>query len=128
LISGASTDVLLAARTLQLHPDKLPATLPPAHREAAEAQLLYLQLAKDTLVDPAKRFAYDRFGSVVLDWKHAKTIRDFVVIGGQRMIPFYIGSVVGMLGAQWFGIFETSGSYVSSSSDPEVNWKRLTKT
>lgn len=39
-------------------------------------------------------------------------MRDFVVIGGQRMIPFYIGSIVGMLGAQWFGIFETSGSYV----------------
>jgi len=116
-----STDILLAARTLQLHPDKLPANLPPAHREAAEARLLYLQLAKDTLIDPAKRFAYDRLGPDVLDWKHAKTIRDLVVIGGQRMIPFYIGSIVGILGAQWFGIFETSGSYVSLAA----TWKTI---
>lgn len=32
------------------------------------------------------------------------------------MIPFYIGSIIGMVGAQWFGVFDTSGSYVRGTS------------
>lgn len=100
---------------LQLHPDKLPQNLPASVRQAAEAQLLQLQVAKETLTEPAKRFAYDRLGPDIVEWKHAKTIMDYVVIGGRRLIPFYVGSVVAMLGAQWFGFFESTSSYVSAS-------------
>jgi DnaJ-class molecular chaperone len=122
-------DNRLPSRTLQFHPDKLPANLPIAHRQAAEAHLHKLQLAKDTLVDPVKRFAYDRFGPDILQWKHANTIRDFVRTGGRRMIPFYVGSVVGLLGAQWFGVFETSGSYVSPGTTRlQARWSHMTDT
>lgn len=62
-----------------------------------------LKLARDTLVDPAKRFAYDRFGPEMLQWRHCKTIRDYVILGVQRTAAYYIGSfavliVIGVLG------------------------------
>ena len=81
------------------------------------------EIAKETLTDPAKRFAYDRLGPDIIEWKHAKTIMDYVVIGGRRLIPFYVGSVVAMLGAQWFGFFENTSSYVSASQTPSLAFK-----
>lgn len=64
---------------------------------------MHLKLARDTLVDPAKRFAYDRFGPDVLQWRTSKTIRDFVLTGAQNTAVYYFGSgtvllLLGMLG------------------------------
>lgn len=51
-------------------------------------------------MDPAKRFAYDRFGPDVLQWRHCKTIRDFVFTGVQSTAIYYAasGSVLVLLG------------------------------
>jgi len=48
-----------------------------------------MQTARDTLVDPAKRFAYDRFGAEILGWQQCKTIRDFVMHGVQQTAVYY---------------------------------------
>ena len=51
-------------------------------------------------MNPAKRFAYDRFGPDVLQWRHCKTIRDFVFTGVQSTAVYYAasGSVLVLLG------------------------------
>lgn len=75
-------------RTVQYHPDKVSG----ADRAAVEAIYVRLQLARDTLVDPAKRFAYDRFGPEILQWQGVKTIRDYVFTGVQNIAGYYIGT------------------------------------
>ncbi|KAF2858101.1 hypothetical protein K470DRAFT_222049 [Piedraia hortae CBS 480.64] len=85
--------------TIQFHPDKVP----PSKRESSKATYIALQAAKEVLVDPAKRFAYDRFGPEVVEWTHCKTIRDFVMQGLQRTVIQYVSSgvvlaLLGMLG------------------------------
>jgi curved DNA-binding protein CbpA len=45
--------------TVRFHPDKLG---PNVDRDAANAYYIHLKHARDIIVDPAKRFAYDRFG------------------------------------------------------------------
>jgi hypothetical protein len=79
----------LAAR---YHPDKLHEngqSLP-----GAEATFLQFKLAHDTILDPAKRFAYDRFGPMVVQVQHPglKTIRDYVYAGLRGKIPEYLSS------------------------------------
>ena len=75
-------------RTVQYHPDK---AIGP-NKAAIEAVYVNLKLARDTLIDPARRFAYDRFGPEVLLWRHCKTIRDFVMFGIQNTAIYYVGS------------------------------------
>lgn len=79
--------------TVQYHPDKAS----QADRPAFEQIYIRLKVARDTLVDPAKRFAYDRFGSDVLSWQNSKTIRDFVFAGLKQMGVYYIGSGTGLV-------------------------------
>lgn len=62
-----------------------------------------LQLARDTLIDPTKRFAYDRFGPQVLQWRQAKTIRDYVFTGVQNIGVYYIGTGTALLLLSVFG-------------------------
>ncbi|KAK4539737.1 hypothetical protein LTR36_010390 [Oleoguttula mirabilis] len=73
--------------TVQYHPDK--ASGPD--KAAIEAIYIQLKVARDTLIDPAKRFAYDRFGADILQWRQCKTIKDFVFAGVQRMTSYYVG-------------------------------------
>ena len=82
----------LVPRTLQFHPDKISSPNPTT-------ELLYLsmQSAKDTLTDPAKRFAYDRFGPDILFWQHCKTLRDFVFHGVQQTSLYYVVSFCGLV-------------------------------
>jgi len=67
---------------------------------------VHLTLAKDTLLDPAKRFAYDRFGPDVTRWQHCKTIRDFLVTGAQSTLPYYASSSIAMVAMGFLGFFE----------------------
>ena len=62
-----------------------------------------LQLARDTLIDPTKRFAYDRFGPQVLQWRQAKTIRDYVFTGVQNIGVYYIGTGTALVLLSVFG-------------------------
>ena len=69
-------------------------------RPTVEAFYVHLKVCRDTLVDPAKRFAYDRFGPDMLQWRHCKSIRDYVFTGVQQVTMYYAatGSVLVLLG------------------------------
>ncbi|OJJ48103.1 hypothetical protein ASPZODRAFT_130033 [Penicilliopsis zonata CBS 506.65] len=77
----------------QHHPDKVAA----GDAGASDAYFVYLKLAQDTLLNPAKRFAYDRFGPDMLEWGEQKTMQDFVFTALHRMIPQYIGGLATVL-------------------------------
>lgn len=79
--------------TVQYHPDKVPAS------EHAQVESLFLTLkhAKDTIADPAKRFAYDRFGPDMLQWQSCKTIKDFVIAGVRNITMYYVGTAAALL-------------------------------
>lgn len=74
---------------MQYHPDKISSS---TDRAAAERFYVHLQLARDTLVDPIKRFSYDRFGPSMLAWRHRHTIWDHVSVGVQQIAGYYIGT------------------------------------
>lgn len=86
------------------HPDK-------AGADAADAGgefFMHLKTASDVLTDPARRFAYERFGPESIAWKHCATVRDFVARGAQQLIPYYgaaaaVMYVLGLLGYLEFG-------------------------
>ena len=76
------------------HPDKVP-TDDPIRHAAAESNFVNLKTAQDTLSDPIKRFAYERFGPDMLKYQHCKTIRDYLVAGVQASsLPLYAGSTL----------------------------------
>lgn len=64
-------------------------------------------LAKDTLIDPTKRFAYDRFGPQILQWQQAKTIRDYIMTGVQNTGGYYIGTGAVLVLLSVFGQLQT---------------------
>jgi hypothetical protein len=88
-----------------MHPDKLK---DPSPQELAIAQAYYIHLknARDTLVDDTKRFAYERFGPDILEWKKCITKLDFVKHGLQQLIPYYIVALGGLVVAGFLGYAE----------------------
>ncbi|ERF70021.1 hypothetical protein EPUS_03573 [Endocarpon pusillum Z07020] len=78
----------LAAR---FHPDKVRTSNDGTPSTDAEAAFVHLKLAHDTLLDPAKRFAYDRFGPGIVRVQRPglKTIRDYVYAGLRSLAPEY---------------------------------------
>ncbi|KAI9695151.1 MAG: hypothetical protein M1820_008857 [Bogoriella megaspora] len=95
--------LLIAHRTVLHHPDK--ATTPEAEA-ASEALFVKLKAARDTLSDPAKRFAYDRFGTEMLKWQDCTTIREYVFKGLYRIAPYYVSVGLFMLLMSFFGYLE----------------------
>jgi hypothetical protein len=73
------------------HPDKV-----RDEQQAAEGAFVKLKLAQDTILDPAKRFAYDRFGPAVVSQNRPglKTTTDYVYLGLRSKLPEYIGNAV----------------------------------
>ncbi|KAI0179109.1 hypothetical protein GGR52DRAFT_534897 [Hypoxylon sp. FL1284] len=71
------------------HPDKIMSSSSSADGSSDSDFFIHLKTASDTLVDPARRFAYDRFGPDAAAWKHCLTIRDFVGRGVQVVLPYY---------------------------------------
>ncbi|EAW10909.1 J domain-containing protein [Aspergillus clavatus NRRL 1] len=74
----------------QHHPDKVGY----GDGSPSDDYFVYLRMVQDTLLDPAKRFAYDRFGPDVLAWGNQKTMQDFLFTGLQRSIPQYVGGFI----------------------------------
>ncbi|KAI8152706.1 Chaperone protein DnaJ [Colletotrichum sp. SAR 10_65] len=67
------------------HPDKQ-----TGDSSAAAARFMHLKTASETLSDPNRRFAYERFGPVVGNWQNCKTVYDFVSTGVfSGTIPHY---------------------------------------
>lgn len=74
------------------HPDKVSSSSAPT----PEGYFVYLKLAQDTLLNPAKRFAYERFGPDIVGWQHCSTIRDYLLHGLQSILPYYGAAAIGM--------------------------------
>ena len=74
------------------HPDKLHENGQPF--PGADELFVQFKLAHDTILDPAKRFAYDRFGPVIVRTQHPglKTIRDYVYTGLRTKAPEYLSN------------------------------------
>ncbi|KAK1754531.1 chaperone protein DnaJ [Echria macrotheca] len=90
------------------HPDKISKDADPV---AASEHYRHLQTAADTLIDPARRFAYERFGPDVVRWTHCTTLRDYMVRGAQVLVPYYAVAAgamygLGLLGYLDWGRFE----------------------
>jgi hypothetical protein len=92
------------------HPDKVPA----GQREQAEQLFIQVKVAYDTLSDPVKRFAYERFGPDMLQWKTCKTLQDYVWQGAQNSCVTLLSTLVVILIAQTFGQM-SYGKYVRAS-------------
>ncbi|MCJ1339532.1 hypothetical protein MMC09_004822 [Bachmanniomyces sp. S44760] len=71
------------------HPDKVNAR---ENAASSDGLFVHLKTAQDTLMNPTKRFAYDRFGPDVLEWQHCSSIHDYLVRGAQASVPTYIGT------------------------------------
>ncbi|RKF54247.1 putative membrane associated chaperone [Erysiphe neolycopersici] len=80
------------------HPDKVINKSP-----SAEAFFVQLRLAQDTLLDPVKRFAYERFGPAMLKWQHCSTKRDYLIHGLYISLPSYIGAAFVMYLFEFLG-------------------------
>jgi len=66
---------------------------------------VHLKLAQDTLLDPAQRFAYDRFGPSILRHQHPqnpKTIHDYVYAGLKSSTAEYISGAIGLVVVNMF--------------------------
>lgn len=76
-------------RTLLHHPDKVSSD---SDRSTAEAYYVHLKLCRDILMDPVKRFAYDRLGPETLFWQKSTTIPDFLSVGLRHIFMYYTGT------------------------------------
>jgi len=66
------------------HPDKVSSS-----STSSESYFVHLKQAQDTLLNPAKRFAYERFGPDIIEWQRCSSVRDFIVHGLQSILPYY---------------------------------------
>ncbi|KAJ5782127.1 Heat shock protein DnaJ N-terminal [Penicillium paradoxum] len=73
---------------IQYHPDKV-------GHDNGDAYFVHLRQAQETLVDPVKRFAYDRFGTDMLGWGEQETMYDFLTTSLiKSILPQYISGFV----------------------------------
>ncbi|MCJ1401357.1 hypothetical protein MMC11_004569 [Xylographa trunciseda] len=86
----ALTKIFRAARH---HPDKVTAA---GDQSTSGAYFVHLKLAQDTLLNPTKRFAYDRFGPDALDWQHCSSIGDYLFQALSKFGPTYLGAGIMM--------------------------------
>lgn len=84
------------------HPDKVAG----ADVNKANDYFVHLKTAHDTLVDNARRFAYDRFGPDILKWRHCVTERDYVMHGAQSILLYYVAGAVVMYGMGLLGYLD----------------------
>jgi hypothetical protein len=94
--------------TVRYHPDKVKGN---ANSERANEYYVHLQHARDILQDPAKRFAYDRFGPDILrECSRCLTVREYVHHALMVVLVTY-GALIGFLfGANQLG-FLKDGAY-----------------
>lgn len=94
-IAHSATEKEIKSRFRRLaaiyHPDKLSSTSP-----FSEAYFVHLKQAQDTLLNPARRFAYERFGPSILEWQRCSSVRDFIVHGLQSTLPYYGAAAIFM--------------------------------
>ncbi|CAK7268342.1 hypothetical protein SEPCBS57363_003045 [Sporothrix epigloea] len=100
------------------HPDKAGPSA-SADESAINAYFVHLKLITDTLLDPARRFAYDRFGPVSVLWAtnnsnnglhRCSTVYDFVAMGVRALAPYYTVAAAALYGLGMLG-YLTWGGY-----------------
>ena len=101
---------LTSLRTVQYHPDKISSA---ADHSAANDFYVHLKNARDIIIDPIKRFAYDRFGPEVFQCeRHCVTIRDYEIHALYITIIRY-GLITSLLAAANALGYMKDGAYVS---------------
>ncbi|KAJ5180830.1 hypothetical protein N7492_004040 [Penicillium capsulatum] len=81
----------------QHHPDKI-----GLDGGGSESYFMFLRQAQETLADPVKRFAYDRFGPAMSGMNEKKTMRDLLTESvTTSTIPQYAGGLAAMLVLNW---------------------------
>ena len=95
------------------HPDKAsPSGTTPEQAERINNYFVHLKVASETLLEPARRFAYDRFGPASVAWaSKSKTIYDFIMKGLQDLVPYYLAAAgalygFGLMGCLTWGRYE----------------------
>ncbi|KFY41246.1 hypothetical protein V494_03107, partial [Pseudogymnoascus sp. VKM F-4513 (FW-928)] len=86
------------------HPDKV------AETATSTEFFRHLKTAQDTLLNPAARFAYDRFGPSISGWANSSSIRDYLTIGAIQILQYYgagavIMYVLSLTGQLQFGVY-----------------------
>ncbi|KAL5334838.1 hypothetical protein BJX70DRAFT_402137 [Aspergillus crustosus] len=74
----------------QHHPDKLGAG-------SSSDYFVYLKKAQDTLTDPVKRYAYNVWGSNILEWGNIDSTHGYFLAGLMKTVPKYLISFWGLL-------------------------------
>lgn len=93
----------------QHHPDKIG---PDA---GSDGYFMFLRKAQETLVDPVKRFAYDRFGPTMSNMTEKKTMRELLTDSlTTSTLPQYVGGLATMIVVNWLW-WSNWGRYVSST-------------
>jgi hypothetical protein len=94
--------------TIKYHPDKIG---PNVDREAANNYYVHLKQARDIILDPAKRFAYDRFGpDIFAQCQSCLTIKEYTDTALLTTATTYGALLILLIGANALGFF-TDGSY-----------------
>lgn len=94
--------------TLRYHPDKVG---PKVDRELANDYYVYLKHARDIIVDPAKRFAYDRFGpDIFAQCQTCLTVKEYTDSGLLTAGTTYGALFIILIGANALG-FLKDGAY-----------------
>jgi len=94
--------------TVRYHPDKIG---PEVDRDMATNYYVHLKHARDIILDPAKRFAYDRFGpDVFAQCRSCSTIKDYTDNALLTSGTTYGVLFLFLIGANALG-FLTDGSY-----------------
>ncbi|KAK0643070.1 hypothetical protein B0T16DRAFT_354458 [Cercophora newfieldiana] len=87
------------------HPDKASSSSSSSASDVND-YFVHLKTAADTLSDPARRFAYERFGPDAVRWQHCVTIRDYVARGASITVPYYGVAAVAMYAMGLFGYLD----------------------
>ena len=95
------------------HPDKISSVF-GSDRDTGAADMYFVSLktAQDTLSNPVKRYAYERFGPDIVQWQHCSTVKDYLWAGLPSASGFYIGSFILMIVLGTLG-YVNWGRYVS---------------
>ncbi|CAO2657866.1 Nn.00g071260.m01.CDS01 [Neocucurbitaria sp. VM-36] len=94
--------------TIRYHPDKVG---PKIDRDKANDYYVHLKHARDIILDPAKRFAYDRFGpDIFAQCQSCLTVKEFTDSGLLTAGTTYGALLIILIGANALG-FLKDGSY-----------------
>ncbi|USP79315.1 hypothetical protein yc1106_06589 [Curvularia clavata] len=94
--------------TIRYHPDKIGQNV---DREMANNYYVHLKHARDIILDPVKRFAYDRFGPDILNQcRDCLTTKEFIDSALLASAMTYAGLLILLIGANGLG-FLRDGVY-----------------